>query len=44
MFFVEYLARRCPPPPRNVFADSVAAAEGHNEQNKQGCNLYNQLH
>jgi hypothetical protein len=44
MFFVEDLARRCPPPPRNVFADSVAAAEGYNEQNKQKCNLYNQLH
>jgi hypothetical protein len=44
MFFVEYLARRCPPPPRNAFTDSVAAAKGYNEQNKQGCKLYNQLH
>jgi hypothetical protein len=44
MFFVEYFTCRFAPTPRNVFADSVATAEGYNDQNKQGCNLYNQLH
>ena len=41
---MEYFTRRLPSTPCNVFADSVATAEGYNDQNKQGCNLDNQLH
>jgi hypothetical protein len=44
MFFKEFFARNDMPAPRYVVAESVAAAEGRNEQNKQGCNLHNQLH
>jgi hypothetical protein len=41
MFVVEFFARGSVPPARYVFADSVAAAEGYNEQQKQGCKLDN---
>ena len=41
MFFKEFFARDNMPAPRYVCADSVAAAEAYNEQNKRECN---QLH
>ena len=36
-----YVRQRCVPPARYVFANSVAAAEGYSEQQKQGCELDN---
>jgi hypothetical protein len=37
MFIVKLFTRRSPSTARYVFADSVAAAEGYSEQQKQGC-------
>ena len=37
LFIVKLFTRRSPSTARYVFADSVAAAEGYSEQQKQGC-------
>ena len=38
---VEFLTCGSVPPARYVLRDSVAAAEGYSEQQKQGCEFYN---
>ena len=41
MFRVKFVTCGSVPPARYVFANSVAAAEGYSEQQKQGCELDN---
>ena len=44
MFVIEFFACGGAFTACYVFTDSVAAAEGYSEQNRQGCNLDNQVH